>query len=232
MKNLSMKNSTMKKYDIHIHSYYSPCSRNRPEDILKAAKKSGLNGIAITDHHSLKAYSILKKLNKDKNFEIIPGEEITTEYGDVLALYITKEIKSRKLLEVLKEIHAQGGISIIPHPYRPMPWTKLRFPLEKLKGKIDAIEVVNSRNTISANNKAKKMAETLKISETGSSDAHTIFDIGKAYTLFDKKEKTLRNALKNHATFGEGTTKYGLLSILAATINKRILYRFKGFRHV
>jgi predicted metal-dependent phosphoesterase TrpH len=221
----------LKKYDLHIHSHYSPCGYMKPEDILRIAKKQGLNGIAITDHDTMKAYPILKKLNKDKNFEIIPGEEITTEYGDVLALYIAKEIKSRKLLEVLKEIHAQGGISIIPHPYRPMPWTIFKFPLEQLKGKIDAIEVVNSRNTIWANNKAKRMAETLKVSQTGSSDAHIILDIGKAYTLFDAKEKTLRNALKNRATSGEGTTKYGLLSVLAATINKRTLYQFKRFRH-
>jgi predicted metal-dependent phosphoesterase TrpH len=221
-----MTDSRMKKYDLHMHSCYSPCSRNKPEDILKAAKKAGLDGIAITDHHTLRAYPVLKKLNKDKNFEIIPGEEITTEYGDVLALYIHKEIKSRKLLEVLKEIHSQGGIAIIPHPFRIRPWSRFKYPLEKLKGQIDAIETFNSRNMLWENSKAKKKAISLGFSQTGSSDAHMILDIGKAYTIFDSKEKTLRDAIKNNKTVAKGTTKYGLISTFVAGLNKRIINKF------
>ncbi len=222
-----MKHTPIKKYDLHMHSYYSRCSRNRPEDILKAAKRAGLNGIAITDHHTMKAYPILKKLNKDKDFEIIPGEEITTQYGDVLGLYLKKEIVSREFFEVIKEIRSQGGIVVLPHPYRPVPWQRFRYPLEKLKGKIDALETFNSRNSSRANNTAVKTALKYKFPQVGSSDAHMIFDIGKGYTMF---EGDFRKAILSSKTSVGGSTKYGVLSGMIAFINKRILYPLLGGR--
>lgn len=222
-----MKKAPIKKYDLHMHSYYSRCSRNRPEDILKAAKRAGLDGIAITDHHTMQAYSILKRLNKDKDFEIIPGEEVTTQYGDVLGLYLKKEIVSREFFAVIKEIRSQGGIVIIPHPYRPVPWQRFRYPLEKLKGKIDALETFNSRNSFSANDKASRIAVKLKIPQLGSSDAHTIFDIGKGYTLF---KDDLRKAIIAGKTQAGGTNRYGMLSGVLASFNKHILYPLLGGR--
>ena len=216
----SNSNNKTKKYDIHMHSYYSACSGNSPEDILTYAKLAGLDGIAITDHHTMKAYPILKKLNKDKNFEIIPGEEITTQYGDVLALYIKTEIKTRDFFEVVKEIKAQGGIAIIPHPYRPIPWLKFRYPFEKVKGKVDAIETFNSRNTTLANSKAMTMASKLGFAQTGSSDAHSLLDIGRGHTLF---VGDLKSAIRSKKTQSGGTTNRALKSIIMASINKNIL---------
>lgn len=220
-----MKGSALKKYDLHVHSYYSRCSRNRPEDILKAAKRAGLNGIAITDHHTLQAYPILKRLNKDRNLEIIPGEEITTQYGDVIALYIKSEIKSRDFFQVVKEIHSQGGLVIIPHPFRHVPWTKFKYPLNRLKGKIDAVEGFNSRNLSHANSKAQTEASRFKIPQVGSSDAHMIIDIGNGYTLF---EGDLHKAIKTGRTVIGGTTKYSIISGAKAFINKNVLYPILG----
>lgn len=218
-----MQDIKLKKYDLHMHSYYSDCSRNKPKDILKMAKAVGLNGIAITDHHTLKAYPILKKLNIDKNFEIIPGEEITTQYGDVIALYIKSEIKTRDFLQVVKEVKSQGGLIVIPHPFRNMPGITAKFPLEKFKDKIDAIEVFNSRTLTSANFKAKVMAEKLGLAQTGSSDGHILVDIGKGYTLF---KGDLKKAILSRKTRAEGTNKYGLWSVFNAALNKRILLPF------
>lgn len=218
-------NSKLKKYDLHIHSYYSRCSRNRPEDILKAAKRAGLNGIAITDHHTMRAYPILKRLNMDKNFEIIPGEEITTQYGDVLGLYIHKDIVSRDFFQVIKEIKSQGGLVIIPHPFRPVSWQKFRYPLEAIKGKIDALETFNSRNFPYANNLARKEALRLKIPQVGSSDGHMLIDIGNGYTLF---KGDLRKALRDNRTTVGGTTIYAILSGLVSGVNKRVLHPIIG----
>jgi hypothetical protein len=215
----------MKKYDIHIHSYYSKCSNNSPEDILKYAKKAKLDGIAITDHHTMKAYPILKGLNKDENFEIIPGEEITTQYGDVIALYIHKEIESKDFFQVVKEIKAQDGIAIIPHPFRPIPWLKFKYPFEKVKGKIDAIETFNSRNTVNANIRAVDMASRLGFAQTGSSDAHSLFDIGNGYTLF---EGDLKRAIRSKKTKAGGTNRRAFISVLISSINKRVLNIFRS----
>ena len=71
----------MKRYDLHVHTDYSPCSTNRIAKILRQAKEKGLSGIAVTDHNTIKGAIELKKLNKDENFDIIIGEEIETEIG-------------------------------------------------------------------------------------------------------------------------------------------------------
>jgi predicted metal-dependent phosphoesterase TrpH len=216
----------IKKYDLHVHSYYSKCSIIKPVDILKRAKEKGLNGIAITDHDTLKAYPILKKLNKDKDFEIIPGEEIHTNHGHLLGLYLTKEIVSRDLFEAIDEIHAQGGIVIVPHPFT-VAFHSFTYPLSKLKSKIDAVEAFNSRNFQHYNNIAKTEISRLGFSQVGSSDAHIPQDIGNGYTLFIGD---LRTALKNKKTQIGGTTKYAIVSNLSATLNSRIIYYIRGPR--
>jgi predicted metal-dependent phosphoesterase TrpH len=217
----------LKKYDLHIHSNYSPCSYIKPEDILRIAKERGLNGIAITDHDTLKAYPILKKLNKDKNFEIIPGEEIYTNYGDVIGLYLSKEIKSRDFFEAIKEIKNQGGIVIIPHPFTIASVRKFKYSLAKLKGKIDAVETFNSRNFPHYNELAKKEALKYGFAQTGSSDSHIKADISNGYTLF---EGDLRKAIKNKKTQVGGTTKYVFISNICASFKSRIVYPLVGAR--
>ncbi len=211
----------MKKYDLHLHSYYSPCSYNPPKEILRRAKLAGLNGIAITDHHTMKAYPILKKLNKDKNFEIIPGEEITTQYGDVLALYIKKEIKTKDFFEVIKETKRQGGIIIIPHPITYTRSMSMRYPINKLKGKIDAIEIHNSRNTKKLNNAAKVAAKKYGFATVGSSDGHLPTDVGNGYTIF---EGNLRDAIKRKKTIVGGTTSQAFWSLGISVLYEFFVY--------
>lgn len=218
----------MKKYDLHIHSHYSPCSIISPKTILKRAKKAGLNGIAITDHHTMKAYPILKKLNSDKNFEIIPGEEITTQYGDVLALYIKEEIHTRDFFELIKEVKRQKGIIIIPHPITISNKYSFRYSLNNLRKKLNGIdfgfEIFNSRNFVSLNNKSKLLSEKHDFSQTGSSDAHLPIDIGNGYTLFNGD---LRTAIKNGKTIAGGTTKYNLPSCAISVISTYFFHPIK-----
>ena len=75
----------MLKYDLHVHTNYSKCSNMKLEVLLKTAKKRGLNGIAVTAHNTIEGALKAKKLNKDRNFEVIVGEEVSTAQGDVLA---------------------------------------------------------------------------------------------------------------------------------------------------
>ncbi|TFG02729.1 MAG: PHP domain-containing protein, partial [Promethearchaeota archaeon] len=80
------------KLDLHIHTIYSGDALITPEIALKYAKMRKLDGFAITDHDTLKAYNILKKKNKNSDLIIIPGMEINTHIGEILALFINEEI--------------------------------------------------------------------------------------------------------------------------------------------
>jgi predicted metal-dependent phosphoesterase TrpH len=207
----------MKKYDLHMHTSFSPDSGNRPEDLLRRAKEAGLNGLAITDHQTIEGALATRRLNGDKDFEVIVGEEVTTDHGDVLALYTERHVAAKDLLDVIEDIKSQGGIVIVPHPFRPTQ--RFSYPFEKLVGKIDAIEVVNSRTPDSSNNKAAQTAKALNIAAVGSSDAHILMDVGKAYTTF---EGGLREAIANRGTKGVDAkdSSVALLSHLTAGILK------------
>jgi hypothetical protein len=217
------------KYDLHNHTHYSPCSNLKPEILLKIAKKKGMNGIAVTDHNTIKGALKAKKLNKDKEFEVIIGDEVKTNYGDVLAYYLQKEIKSRDFFSVIDEIKAQGGLIAVAHPFRISinPKHKFRYPLEKIRDKIDAIECFNARMLPGNNEKAQRVAKKLNIPGIAGSDAHFKFEIGRAYTVF---EGNLRKAIKQNKTDYKGTILYGPFGGVLSFLRNRILSRFKSYK--
>ena len=192
------------KYDLHIHTKYSACSNLKPSAILKTAKKLKLDGIAVTDHNSLKGALAVSKLNKDKKFEVIKGEEIETKQAHVLGLYLHKEIKPAGLLDVLEEIKKQNGIAVIAHPFGLGALrNRLNIDFSKIKNRIDAIETFNARMFFPwENKKAEKFAVRYGIAQTAGSDAHFSFEIGKAVTIFND---SLRKAVKMRKTKTKGS---------------------------
>ena len=195
-----------KKYDLHIHSIYSRDSSLKPEIILKIAKKRGLNGIAVTDHDSIKGGVMTSKLNKDKDLEVIVGSEIKTKHCEVLGYYLQEKIKSKDLLEVLDKIKEQGGISVIAHPFTIIPRLNLRYPLSEIKGKVDGLEALNGRAVFPfENKKAFDAAKKYKLAMTGSSDSHSRIEVGRAFTLFNGE---LRTAIAKRKTRAEGLIRY------------------------
>ena len=209
------------KYDLHVHTHYSKCSNLKPELLLKIAKKRGLDGIAVTDHNTIKGALKAKKLNKDKRFEVIVGEEISTNAGEVLAYYVKKEIKKGNFFSVLEEIKRQGALASLSHPFRTSlnPNHRFKYPIEKIKNKIDAIEVFNARNLPGNNGKSQKAAKKFKIPGTAGSDAHFKFEIATAYTIFDGD---LRKAIKDNKTGFKGTILYGPFGGLLSFMRTRI----------
>lgn len=213
----------MLRYDLHTHTDRSKCGNMRPETLLKVAKKKRLDGIAVTDHGSIEGAVEVRRLNKDKNFEVIVGTEISTTSGDVLAYYLNKDIKSIDFFEMVDEVKKQGGLIVIPHPFRtstnPMHTFKLSF--EKIKNRIDAIECLNARMLFTWNNKkAERVANKLKMAKTAGGDAHFKFEVGTAYTMF---EDNLRTALKNRDTMIGGSILLGGFGGALSFLRKRML---------
>ena len=211
----------MLKYDLHTHTNYSRCGNMKPEILLKAAKKRGLNGIAVTDHGTIKGALEAKKLNNDRNFEVIVGEEISTMQGDVLAYYLKKRIDAVDFFDAVKKIRKQNGLVAIPHPFRTSIRRshKFRIPLYKIKKYIDAVEVFNGRMLFSSENKkADNIANKHGIAKTAGSDAHFKFEIATGQTLF---EGDLRKALKEKSTRAYGKLKFGAFGGLLSYIKMR-----------
>jgi len=170
----------MLKLDLHIHSKYSFDSIMGIKEILKVASKR-LDGIAITDHNTLEGAIEATKLNQNPNFIVIQGSEISTEFGDLLGLFLTEEIKSREAFEVVDKIHEQGGIAVLAHPYK----RRGEYPMKLMK-RIDAIEGFNARiEDKNSLHRAWKLSREHHLPLIAGSDAHFPFEIGRGITIFE-----------------------------------------------
>lgn len=206
----------MKSYDLHVHTKYSRCSLLEPAAVLKILKKKGYNGVAITDHNTIKGAIATKKLNKDKNFEVVVGEEIRSflpgrGHCHILGFYLNKEIKPAGIFEVVDEINSQGGLACIAHPFTEGIRANVggrQQLLRQLKKKLVALECFNARNPFAfLDEKARQDARKLNLAMTSGSDGHFAFELGSAATKFDGR-LGLRDALKKRKTIAAGGTRF------------------------
>lgn len=170
--------------DFHVHSKYSFDCFLEPSKIVDRMRHCGINGFAVTDHDTIAGYSEFKKIALD--LYIICGEEISTDQGDIIGLFLKEEIApSKDAKAVVEQIRRQGGLAVLAHPYK---WPHVLRGDTFLK-EIGCLEVFNARNNIPfpfiENMLAKKAVSRLGLSCVAGSDAHEGFEIGQAATVFD-----------------------------------------------
>jgi len=153
-----------------------------------------LNGIAVTDHNTIRGGIETNKINKDRNFLVITGCEVNTEIGDIIGLFLRSEIKSKKSMDVIKEIKDQGGIVVLPHPCREH---KLN---DTLVSAVDIIESFNSRTGAHENSYAEELAIKFNKPILAGSDAHFASEVGLATT--EVYDATSLESVKNSLVSG------------------------------
>jgi len=173
--------------DLHVHTTYSKDSLITPKDLVYYAKKRGLTAVAVTDHNSFEgAY----KIAKETDFLIIPGIEVSSADGHIIALNI-KELIPRGLSapETVERIHKAGGVAIACHPY-----VYFKGCLKgNVCGTFDAVEVINSRAFPFKRSvrKAEETAKKLGLVRVAGTDSHYGPQIGYAYTVIEVAEPTV-----------------------------------------
>jgi predicted metal-dependent phosphoesterase TrpH len=167
-------------FDLHIHSHKSYDCVSSFTSIITTAARKGLRGIALTDHEVL-ASAELPEIAAKHNIWLIRGIEAKTEIGDILGLFLSNQLKSRKADSLIDEIHDQGGIAILAHPFKYMRGPD-DYPAQVLS-KLDAIEVINSRWVDLRSHSANPTVSALLSAVSGrsaGSDSHFPFEIGRA----------------------------------------------------
>ncbi len=83
-----------KTVDLHTHSGCSDGSLT-PTELVEEAKRVGVSALALTDHDSVRGIEEILKAGEECGLEIIPGVELSTEYGPeevhVVGLFIDPE---------------------------------------------------------------------------------------------------------------------------------------------
>ena len=179
--------------DVHVHTRYSGHSILKVEDVARIAKKRCLDAVAITDHDAIKGALELSKV-----FPTIIAEEVSSDEGDVIGLFLREKVEKGPALEVMDKIRAQGALVMIPHPFDMM--RKEALMKEELVSKGDIIEVFNSRVIRQEDNeRARKFAVDKSLPMIVGSDAHTSVEIGRSFIEIDSADdpRSFMRALKN-----------------------------------
>jgi len=167
--------------DLHVHTFYSYDATTSLKEVVFYAKKRGLDGVAITDHNNVEG---ALKLAQKSNMLIIPGVEVTTQRGHVLALNVTKPIPPRlSPSETIQRIHEVGGIAVAAHPT-----TVYKGGLRRqIEPSLDAVEVINSKAFpfFLSTYLGRRLAVRLNLPQTAGSDAHHASEIGFAHTIIE-----------------------------------------------
>ena len=180
--------------DLHIHSIYSYDGTASVPAILGRAKQIGLDVIAITDHDEINGSLKALDLASQFDMEVIPGVEVTTAEGDLLALNVMKLIeRGRSLIATVLEVRESGGFCSAPHPMagglgmKSLSAYSIKQALRnsEVTQTLIGIETYNA-TTIDkmSNHYAQILGAHLKIARLGNSDAHIVKTIGKGMTEF------------------------------------------------
>lgn len=223
--------------DLHIHTIHSLDGTATVRAVLKKATEVGLDVIAITDHDQFRGSLEALDLAPAYGIQVVPGSEITTASGHLLALFIHSKIqKGLSLEETIRRVANQGGICIVPHPgglkrdSLPDDILGHAWRDKELSQTLVGIEFFNAGLLrLDRNQVAEKLAMEFPVAQVGNSDAHLLCMIGKGASSFDgTTAEDLRNALLN------GTTKALINNpnarfLMAAEWISRIGLRYAGW---
>jgi predicted metal-dependent phosphoesterase TrpH len=215
-----------------MHTNFSDGWPSPAELIDHVIEGTDLDVIAVTDHDTVEgALRAAERAARLSKLQVVIGEEVTSREGHILALFIEKRVRpGMSAAATVHAIHDQGGIAVAAHPF----WRTQR--MVRTGGRVhgvgwlaaeldfDAIEVENATPGFFVfNQMAHRLNLGLGASELGSSDAHILDAIGRAYTEFrGRSVEDLRKAIET------GRTEAGRLRYRAVGLMR---YAAWGFNH-
>lgn len=165
------------KIVFHAHSESSKDCELSIDTITAKLRDKGIAGLVLTDHNRL----TYKKMTKLNGVTIIPAEEIATKEGEIIGMFLKKEIATGlSFSKALHEIHKQGGLAIVPHPCDRFR-TKVVSPEALIKNihEIDVVETFNSRTVFPVDDRlALKLARQYHKPVIHGADAHLLTEYG------------------------------------------------------
>ncbi|MBN1660216.1 MAG: PHP domain-containing protein [Anaerolineae bacterium] len=212
---------SLMRVDLHCHTYYSPDALTRLDGLLRWMDRRGIDRVAVTDHNTAEGALDFKARAPDR---IIAGEEILTDAGELLALFIHETVPpGLSAEESIARVRAQGGIVGASHPLdRARVDAVGPEVLEALAPQIDFVEVLNARAVRRDDNVAAlQAARSLNLPGSAGSDAHAALEVGRAYVempAFDGPASFLKALAEGQVHGRESSPLIHLVSIYARLI--------------
>lgn len=168
------------RFDPHVHTEASYDATGTVDAVLESASRAGLDAVAITDHDTTVAARAAIEHAPAYDLTVVPGVEISTRDGHVLALgVVDRPPVGASFQTTVSRIREAGGLAVVPHPFQR---SRHGVPKRKLAD-CDGIEVFNPwAMTGIQNRRAARYARRRSYAHLGGSDAHEPSDVGRAHT--------------------------------------------------
>ena len=166
--------------DLHMHTDHSHDCAVPVADLLDYADAQGLGAIAITDHNVFAGAEEAVQLALGRDLVVIPGEEIKTERGEVIGLFLREKIeRGLPMADTIGAIREQGGVVYLPHPFDRLHTIPDAPTLHRHLPEIDVFEVYNARLLFEGfNDEALRYARKYNLTMGAGSDAHVLQGVG------------------------------------------------------
>ena len=201
--------------DLHVHTtrYSAGCSVLEPGELAPAAKRAGLDGVAICEHQCRWDQSELDSLEGNGTL-FWAGREMDFVNMHVLVFGLKGDLpRAADAMAFAREVDSLGGAAVLAHPFRFGRLIDLpNDELAKIWGAFHAVEALTLSHLPQENRAALAAAEALGICATGGSDAHAARDVGRFCTSFQAHiatEADLVQALRNGACRPHGKPPRG-----------------------
>lgn len=182
--------------DLHIHTRYGDGMATVPEVLDYVQDHTDLDVIAVTEHDTMRAAHEARDLHArgSYRFDLVPGMEVTTLDGHLLALWVDEPLPSfRRAEETLAAIHDQGGLAVVPHPLSWLTRSVSAGVLRRIAAldddavRFDGIEEYNlsPAGRVSSARARRLNHEQFHLAALGNSDAHFLQSIACAVTNFE-----------------------------------------------
>jgi len=192
-----------------------------------------LTYLAITDHDRIDGAQRARDAAPG-GLKVIVGQEVRTTTGDLIALFVTKPIKpGMPSHEAAQAILDQGGVVGLAHPFDRFRSGAGRDgwhgELALVAPKLDYVESWNARLIAGdGNRRAAEFAKRNGLAGVAASDAHTIMEVGVAYTILDGPLDTAEQFRAALAAGPRLVTAHGSRMIRLGMPFAKIIQRVRG----
>jgi predicted metal-dependent phosphoesterase TrpH len=181
--------------DLHCHTRASFDCLSSPASVVRAAASRGLTHLAITDHETVSGALEARDIAREQAPEltVLVGEEVRTREGDLIAMFIERAVpRGMSVSETIAAIREQGGLVGVPHPFDRYRGSLLRaLEGSPFEAPVDWIEIHNARVMVGDGNAhAAAYAADHGLPGVAVSDAHSVLEVGVAYTALDGDPST------------------------------------------
>jgi predicted metal-dependent phosphoesterase TrpH len=218
--------------DLHCHTRASFDCLSAPGAVVKAAAERGLTHLAITDHDRIDGALEARAL-APAGLTVLIGEEVKTLDGDLICVFLERPIPpGLSALDTIAAAREQGALVGIPHPFDRLRGSLLRdAEMDSLGDSVDWVETHNARIVGRGNETATEYARARGLPGVAVSDAHSILEVGVAYTALDGDPSTPAGLLEALGRV-EMVPGRASLVIRAWTPLAKVVQRARGNRRV